>query len=238
MKRSSAVILAAAIIAFAGCKPQHPSVIKVEPDFDPGNVQSILVLPVISSVSQGEDPRRESESIPNRVFWNHISELREYTFQSPETFKMKMYAAGMNDAIDEYNEKWATDHVVDENLLQVLSSLNVDMILIPHIYLWAKDEADYRETGSASATQVGMTISLVDPETGRIMWEATDENYKESVRTEGGRIQASSGGINRRISGTSMSGKDIYAAPPFEDVVVLVVSALVEAIPEKLTPLK
>ena len=65
------------------------------------------------------------------------------------------------------------------------------------------------------------------------MWEATDENYKESVRTEGNRVQAASGGINRRISGTSVTGKDIYGAPPFEDVTVLVVSALVSAIPEK-----
>ena len=238
MRRFSAFVLTAAVIAFAGCKPQHPSVVKVEPDFVPGDIQTILVLPVISSVTEGEDPHRESETIPNRVLWDHISELQEYTFQSPDTYRMKVYAAKLSESIDDYNDKWVTEHVVDENLLLALSSLNVDMILIPHIYLWAKDEADYRETGSASATQVGMTISLVDPESGRIMWEATDENYRESVRTEGDRIQASSGGINRRISGTSFSGKDIYAAPPFEDVVVMVVSALVDAIPEKIAPFK
>ncbi|MBN2184548.1 MAG: hypothetical protein JW746_04400 [Candidatus Krumholzibacteriota bacterium] len=238
MKRYSAFILAAAVIASAGCKPQHPSVIKVEPDFKPGDIQTILVLPVISLVTEGEDPLRESERITNRVLWEYISELGEYTFQSPETYRMKVYAARLSESIKDYNDKWASDHVVDENLLQVLSSLNVDMILIPLVYLWAKDEADYRETGSASATQVGMTISLVDPSTGRIMWEATDENYRESVRTEGDRVQATSGGINRRISGTSFSGKDIYAAPPFEDVVVMVVSALVDAIPEKLAPSK
>ncbi len=238
MKRSSALILAVAAIAFAGCKPQHPSVIKVEPDFDPANVQTILVLPVISSVTEGEDPHRESERIPNRVLWERISELPEYTFQSPETYRMKVYASGLSESIEDYHNKWATDHVVDENLLRALSTMNVDMILIPLVYLWAKDEADYREAGSASATQVGMTISMVDPRTGRVMWEATDENYRESVRTEGERIQASSGGFDRRISGTTVSGKDQYAAPPFEDVVIMVVTALVDAVPDRLAPMR
>ncbi|MBN2071544.1 MAG: hypothetical protein JW814_08820 [Candidatus Krumholzibacteriota bacterium] len=237
MKRFPAYIALLALVAFAACKSQHPSVIKAEPDFDSGKIQSILVLPVVSSVTRGEDPDRESERITNRVLWEHVTELDDFTFQSPETFKIKIYAENLGDRIGEFNDKWATSHTADVDFLNALSTLNVDLIMIPHVYLWLKDEADYREEGSSSATQVGLTVSLVDPATGRIMWESTDENTKESVRTEGNRVQAMSGGINRRISGTSMSGKDIYAAPPFEDVVVLVVSAIIDAIPKKVTGL-
>jgi hypothetical protein len=80
-----------------------------------------------------------------------------------------------------------------------------------------------------------MSLSLIDPKTGTVVWEATDENYKESVRSEGDRVQSSSAGIDRRVSGTSVSGGDIYAAPPFDDVTILVLKALVGAIPEKVS---
>jgi hypothetical protein len=69
--------------------------------------------------------------------------------------------------------------------------------------------------------------------TGMVLWDASDENYKESVRSEGDRIQSSSAGIDRRVSGTSVTGGDIYSAPPFDDVAVLVLEALVGAIPER-----
>ncbi len=226
-------MLAGAFLVVSGCKAQHPSVITVEPDFDTGKISSILVLPVISSITRGEDPNRDSERITNRVLWNCISEKSEYKFLSPASFTMMVNKAKLGSKISGFNDKWATEHIADELFLKALATLNVDLILIPQIYLWAKDEADYRESGTASATQVGMTISLVDPVNGRVMWEATDENYKESVRTEGDRIQSTTMGIDRRIAGKSMLGRDVFAAPPYEDVVLLVVEALVGAVPEK-----
>jgi hypothetical protein len=117
----------------------------------------------------------------------------------------------------------------------VRKELNVDLLLVPVVYLWYKDEADYRESATASVTQVGITVSLVELGVGRVLWEATDENYKEAVRTEGERVQSSTGGIDRRISGTTATGKDMYAAPPFEDVVVLVLQSIIDAIPERAT---
>jgi len=185
-------------------------------------------------ITKGEDPKRESDRIPNRVLWEFVSERYDYKFLSPEQFRMVVAKADLGDRVEEFKNKWSRDHVVDLDLCRAIrEELNVDLMLVPVVYLWHKDETDYREASAASVTQVGMTLSLIDPNNGHVLWDATDENYRESVRSEGDRIQSSSAGIDRRISGTSVTGGDIYAAPPFDDVVVLVLEALVGAIPEK-----
>ena len=112
-------------------------------------------------------------------------------------------------------------------------SATYDMLLIPSVYLWWKDETDYRELNTASSTQVGATLTLVDFKTGEIMWEATDENYKEAVRSQGDRVQVSTAGMHRRVAGVSETGSDMYAAPPYEDVAVLVLQVLVDEIPSR-----
>lgn len=234
MKRAAILLVVAAVLGLAGCKSQHPASVKVEPDFNPGEHSTILVVPTISMITKGEDPKRESERITNRILWEFVSERYDYKFLSPEQFRMVIAKAGLADRREEFENKWSRDHEVDLDLCRaVKSELNVDLMLVPVVYLWHKDEADYREAAAASVTQVGMSLSLIDPNNGMVVWEATDENYKESVRSEGDRIQASSGGIDRRVSGTSISGSDIYAAPPFDDVTVLVLEALVGAIPER-----
>ena len=50
------------------------------------------------------------------------------------------------------------------------------------LYLWNKDEADYRESATSSVTQVGATLALVEMGTGKILWEASDENFREAIR--------------------------------------------------------
>jgi hypothetical protein len=228
------VVVSLVVFGMVGCKSSHPVEINVQPDFNPGEYTTILVVPTISTVTKGEDPNRESERIPNRVLWELVSERYDYKFLSAEQFRMAVSAADLNDRLAEFENKWSREHVVDVELCRgVKSELDVDLMLVPVVYLWYKDEVDYREASAASATQVGMSLSLINPDSGKVMWEATDENFKESVRSEGDRIQASTGGIDRRVSGTSVTGGDIYAAPPFDDVVVLVLEALVGAIPER-----
>jgi hypothetical protein len=233
-RKAVPLLIAVTLLAVIGCKSQHPAEVTVEPDFNPGEYATILVVPTMSTVTRGEDPNRESERIPNRVLWELVSERYDYKFLSAEQFRMVVAAAGLGDRLEEFEEKWSREHVVDVDLCRaVKEKLDVDLLLVPVVYLWNKDEVDYREASAASATQVGMSLSLIDPANGTVLWEATDENYKESVRSEGDRIQASSGGIDRRVSGTSVTGGDAYAAPPFDDVVILVLEALVGAIPER-----
>lgn len=234
MKKFTAFALAAVMVAAAGCRAKHPSSIRIDPDFNPGEVGSILVLPVISTIREGDDPRRESERIPDRILREQTSQRYDYRFFSPEQFRTAVASAGLAEEYEQFRIDWGRNQTADMEFLQrVKADLDVDLMLIPVVFLWHKDEADYREAAAVSATQVGMTLSLVDPVTGKTMWEATDQNAQEAVRTEGDRVQSVSGGLDRRVSGTTTTGRDMYAAPPFEDVAILVIKVLVDAIPER-----
>ena len=226
-------VISAILVLIGGCQRQHPSVITIDPEFDVAAVMTILVVPTISSITSGDDPTRQSEILVDRVLWEFMNERNDYIFISPNTFRGAIGRAGLTTSYEKFRLDWMAGKVINDEFKEAILSLNPDMVMISEVYLWNKDEADYRESATASATQVGMTLSMVDPASGRIMWEATDENYKEAIRTEGNRIQSSSGGLDRRVAGRTSSGKDIFSAPPFEDVAVLVIEALVNAIPEK-----
>ncbi len=234
MKRIIAAIALVSLFALAGCKPQHPSKITVDPEFDANRVGSILIAPVVSSISEGVDPKRESERITNRIMLELISKRTDHKFLSSEYFKLSVRKEGLDEAYEKFEHDWITKHEADPAFLARLrGDLDISAILISHVYLWNKDEADYREEGTASSTSVGATLTLIDFESGKIVWEATDENYKESVRTEGNRVQVDGGGFVRRVSGVTSTGRDMYSAPPFEDVALLVLQVLVEAIPQR-----
>jgi len=216
-----------------GCKATHPSKVVTDPDFNPNEIVDILVAPVISSISEAEDPNRYSETIMNRVLSEKLSERDDYKFLSQQQFMFALKKAGLEDRFKKFKEQWIRSHTLDMYFISRLrKALNTQTMLIPLVYLWHKDEADYREESSVSSTQVGATMTLVDMETGKILWEATDENYKESVRSEM-RSVVVSGGYARRIDGISATGRDQYAAPPYSDVAVLVVNAIVNALPRK-----
>ncbi len=228
------IMLAASLCLASGCKPAHPSKVVMDPDFDPAGANTVLVAPFISSVSEGQDPERESERIMNKTLRDLIALRSDYAFLTPMQFKGAVNNAQAAAEYEMFKKTWILENEADlEFLGKIKRNLDVDLIMIPHVYLWHKDEADYREAGTASTTQVGATLSLIDPSTGEIVWEATDENYKESVRTEGNREQVISGGVTRRVAGVTARGRDMYAAPPFEDVALLVLESLVGAIPER-----
>jgi len=234
MRKYLVVFVLLVLLAWIGCKPKHPSMVKMDSEFDPNSVGSIMVAPFITSVSGGYEEVQESEWIMNKTLFELVSERTDHKFLSPEQFRMAVRSAGLDEEYETFKDQWITRHEVDKNFLHRLrGNLDIDLLLIPHVYLWLKDEADYREVGTASSTQVGATLTLLDFHTGKVMWEATDENYKESVRTEGDREQSQASGPPRRIAGVTATGRDMYAAPPYEDVALLVLRVLVDAIPRK-----
>ncbi len=234
MMRNKMALALAFILILAGCKAQHPSEVTMDPDFDVNQVGSILIAPFISSIQEGNDPDRDSERIMNGTLLKMISERADHKFLSPEHFKLAIRKSGLDEQYERFKIDWMTKHEVDKAfLLGLKGELDIDAILIPFVYLWNKDEVDYRESGAASSTTIGATLTLVDFDTGKVLWEATDQNYVEAVRSEGNREQVTTAGISRRVSGVSATGKDIYAAPPFDDVAILVLKVLVDAIPER-----
>lgn len=234
MKRNQIAVALVFILILAGCKAQHPSVVTMDPGFDVNQIGSILIAPFVSSIQEGIDPNRASERIMNRTLLRMISERADHKFLSPEYFKLAIRKGDLDESYEKFKNDWMTKQEVDRAfLLGLKGELEIDAILIPHVYLWDKDEVDYRESGAASSTTVGATLTLVDFDTGKVLWEATDQNYEEAVRSEGNREQVSTAGISRRVSGVSATGKDMYAAPPYENVAILVLKVLVDAIPER-----
>ncbi len=233
MKKTVLAVLFIIFCFFSGCRSNHPSSIIVDPEFNPNNIARILVTPVISSISDADDRHRMSEQTTQRILWEHLSRISEYVFLSPQSFSFALAKANKTSEVKKFKKDWIEGKGADPELLKSLDKyVNIDVILVPEIYLWHKDEADYREYGASSVTQVGMRISLVSPLSGKVLWEATDQNYLESIRTEGERVLVKgAGGFDKRIEGISETGRDIYSAPPFENVLVKVVGALVTAFP-------
>ena len=224
MKRTGIVVLTVLLLCSLGCKPKHPSKVMIDPGFDPNDAGTILVAPVISSITEGEDPNRDSERLSNKILWEMLSMRADHTFLSPEQMRIAVSRGKLGTEYERFELDWMTKHEVDVNFLRgIKEALNVDLILIPHVYLWFKDEADYREVGTASSTQVGITMSLIDPASGLVVWEATDENFKESVRTEGDRARVAVSGWDRRIDGVTVTGyvKDIREFYWLADVCVI-----------------
>lgn len=238
MMRYIAIVALLALVPVAGCKPAHPSKIYSDPSFEPNAVSSVLVAPFASSIPRGEDPNRQSERIMNKSMSDLLAARDDYRFLSPDQFRSAVTRAGLDEAWASFKEGWMSRHVIDKEFLARLKvSLGAEVLLLPHVYLWNKDEADYRESATSSVTQVGATLALVEMGTGKILWEASDENFREAIRSENREV-ISSGGIDRRVSGVSGTGRDVYAAPPYEEVAQIVLEVLVDALPRRVTTVR
>jgi len=227
------IFSAVMLVLLASCRPPHPSTVKSDPAFDPNAVSGILIAPFIISIIEAEDPQRQAERIMNRTLAELLSERMDYKFISPEQFQGAVMRGKLGERYAAFKELWATKHEADKEFLRQLKlTLNIEVLLVPHVYLWHKDEADYREGATASATQVGATLTLIDMDSGKILWDGSDENTKEAVRSED-RSVVSTGGIDRRVVGVTGTGRDQYGAPPFDEVAMLVLQSIVGALPPR-----
>jgi hypothetical protein len=173
-----------AVVIHAGCKPAHPAKVVSDPSFEPNKISAVLIAPFASSVPKGEDPDRQSERIMNKALSGLLSERGDYRFLSSDQFQTAVARAGLGDRWTSFKEGWTSKRTVDKEFLtQLKTALNVDVLLLPHVYLWHKDEADYRETATSSVTQVGATLVLLELGTGTMLWAARDENCREAVRS-------------------------------------------------------
>ena len=232
MKRFIAMSMLLCLI-WGGCKAAHPGKVVQDPAFEPNKVSGILVAPFVSSIIEGEDPQRMSERIMNKTLAELLTERSDYKFISPDQFQGAVARAGLGEKYAAFKERWVTKHVVDAEFVRQLKvALTADVLLLPQVYLWHKDEADYRESATNSVTQVGATLTLIEMASGKILWEASDENFREAVRSEDRNV-VRSGGIDRRVGGVTGTGKDMYAAPPYDEVALVVLQSLVGALPPR-----
>lgn len=213
-----------------GCQKKHPVRVYTDPSLKPDAIEKVAVFPFTTMLHHAEDPDGEAPQMMEKFFMPELDTRDDYNFVAPNSVKYALQSSKLNEEMDKFLRNWPTSKKPDMQILAaVRERLGCDAILIPRVDLWQKDEADYQENAS-SATYVGATITLLDAKSGAILFEASDEDYSESARTETSDRSVILGG-----SGTVKSdfGDKVFKAPPFEGVVRKVVGALVSSIPAR-----
>jgi hypothetical protein len=217
----------ALILSALGCQKQHPMSVDIDPGMDAA--EKIAVFPFMSALHESVDPDGIATTMMEKHFAPALDGRNDYTFISSGTLTYAVDGQGWQDQYRKFVENYPRGGAIDEQFLtQLADVLKADGFLIPVVDVWQKDEVDYQENASP-ATYAGATITVVDPTGQKVLFRATDENYIEGARTEtGDRGIVSTGGRVR-----SDAGAKTHRAPPFEEVAILVVTALVESLPAR-----
>jgi hypothetical protein len=152
----------------------------------------------------------------------------DYTFVSAGTVR---FAIDGNDVLEpkyhEFLDRYPRTGEIDGDFLSELArTVNADAFLIPVVDLWQKDEVDYQEDATP-ATYVGATVTVVDRTGQDILFRAVDEDYLEGARSE----TSDRGVITSMGRVRSDAGSKTHRAPPYDEVAIKVVNALVGSLP-------
>jgi hypothetical protein len=226
MRRLIFVTLVVAL-SCAGQK-DHPISVDVEPAMEEGRAEKIAVFPFLSALHNADDPDNLAPEMMDRYFTPALDARNDYTFISPGTVRFAIEGhetlePQYNKFLDEYPRKGKID---PEFFGRLAEALNADAFLIPVVDMWQKDEVDYQEDATPT-TYVGATITVTDRTGQEILFRAVDEDYIEGARSEtSGRGVVSTHGRVR-----SDAGSKAYRAPPYDEVAIKVITALVGSLP-------
>jgi hypothetical protein len=190
--------------------------------------ETIAVFPVLSSLHDSEDPDGIALATMQPILTAELNARRDYKFLSPNTVSYAVDLEEMNAPYQNFLKGYAKRAEVDYAFLEPLAeALKCDAFMVAVVDLWQKDEADAQET-TTPATYVGATITILDLQEGKILFRATDEDYMEGARTDTADRSLIRGGSGNIASDL---GAKVHRAPPFEEVAIKVVNALVTSIP-------
>ena len=229
MKRTLMTIAFAVIaVALGGCQKEHPINVEVDPELESAEGK-IAVFPFLSAIHDSDDPDDIAPITMEKHFIPALDARNDYTFISPNTVAYAIDGEEQENRYQKFMEEYPRTGEIDpEFLVPLAEALRVDAFMIPVVDVWQKDEVDYQENASP-ATYVGATITIVDRTGQKVLFRATDENYMEGARSEtGDRGIVSSAGRVR-----SDSGAKTDRAPPYAEVAIMVINALVESLPER-----
>jgi len=216
-------------IACAGQK-DHPISLEIDPEMEAGNAEKIAVFPFLSALHGADDPDDVAPVLMDRHFTPLLDARGDYKFISAGTVRFaieghEILEPQYNKFLDEYPRTGKIDAEFFGGLAELL---NADAFLIPVVDLWQKDEVDYQEDATP-ATYVGATVTVTDKTGQKVLFRAIDENYMEGARSDpSDRGVVSSGGRVR-----SDAGSRTHRAPPYEEVAIKVVNALVGSLPDQ-----
>ena len=226
MKRIIFAAAAIALLLFAsGCQKKHPMNVEIDPAMD--QAEKIAVFPFLSALHESEDPDDIATATMEKHFTPALDKRDDYTFISRGTVTYAIDGQNWQEEYRDFLESYPRGGKIDEQFFTKLAEvLRVDGFLIPVVDVWQKDEVDYQED-STPATYAGATITIVDPTGQKVLFRATDENYIEGARSESGDrgVRTSAGRVR------SDAGAKTHRAPPYEEVAILVILALVESLP-------
>jgi hypothetical protein len=213
-----------------GCGKTHPVKVVVDPEFQSGELDKIAVLPFLSALHQTADPDGVAPRTFDQMFRDELDQREDYQWISPTSVEYAIHREKLDEDYEEFVDTWTKRHEADPAFLARLGDiLQVDGVLIGTVELWQQDEVDVRETATPT-TYVGATVMIFDVRDGRVLFEATDEDFLEGARSENrdqSIVRSGSGKIYKDAGGSA------YQAPPPEEVAIKVVAALVSSIPAR-----
>ena len=223
-------------LLMAGCKPQHPVNVFVNPSFDDNSeaggrvVDKIAVMECTSSLNRADDPDNLAPRTMARYLVPALQARSDYKFIASTTVSYAVEKTSTRDAYAKFLRSYAMTEKPDMEFLAPLADeLNCDAFLIPVVDLWQKDEVDITENATP-ATYVGATITVVSAKDGSVLFRCSDEDYMEGAPTstdDRSLVTSSSGAVHADL------GAKVHRAPPFEDVASKVASALVSGLPSR-----
>jgi hypothetical protein len=222
------LMLALIPMLVVGCGKKHPVKLYVDPSIKEGSIEKIAVFPFASSLHHTDDPDKVAPQTMDQLFREELDTRRDYKFMSPSSVTYALQGEGMAGHAEIFVDDWRKFQRADKGFLTRLSqALQVDAVLIGVVDLWQQDEADYRENTS-STTYVGATVTILSTSDGSILFQASDEDYLESARTE-----TTDRTVSRTAAGSVRRdpGAKVYKAPEPKEVAIKVVKALVSSLP-------
>lgn len=226
MKKTLLLVLIVGLLL--GCGKTHPVRVEVDPSFESGSFEKIAVFPFASALHQTADPDRVAPRTFDQMFREELDQRSDYKWISPGTVSYALQREDLEDATEKFVDTWRKNHKADTEFLATLGEiLQVDGVLIGVVDVWQQDEVDVREAATPT-TYVGATVTIFDVKEGRVLFEASDEDYLEGARSEDRNQQLVRSGSGKAYSDPRGGA---FAAPEHEEVAIKVVKALVASIP-------
>ncbi len=222
-------MLVVAVGVLAGCgKKTHPVKVFVDPSFSEGGSDKIAVFPFSSAVNAATDPNQLASKTFDDLFRTELEKREDYKWVSPSSVEYVLQGGGLREEAERFVDNWRKKRQADPEFLRKIgAALQVDGVLIGVVDVWQQDQVDARENAVA-ASYAGATVTVFDVKDGKVLFEASDEDVLEGVRSED-RDKS----IRRSGSGQIYSDPTggLYKAPPLEEVAVKVAQALASSIP-------
>jgi hypothetical protein len=170
------------ILAFSsqGCQQATtraggPAQVFLDPTFAERKIESLAYIGIYSGVMDDQ-----AKIIMNSYLSPVLGSGQSRFFINDENHAARLARqAGKADVFKRVSEVWMDHHKVDPKQAQELcDALNVDGLLLAGLTSWERVKADWKSE-QASFTRIGMSLSIIDADDGRRVWEAHEDLRKE-----------------------------------------------------------